>query len=114
MSDLYYRKEQKGFHLRTFLKKLLRSKRAVVVMVVGFPLGFYVLFGSHGVVQRIKLQRQKTEMGEKIRQAEEERRRLQAEVKALDGDARAIEKIARERYGMHRQGETVYKVTKKK
>jgi cell division protein FtsB len=35
-------------------------------------------------------------------------------VKALEGDKRAIEKIARERYGMHREGETVYKVTKKK
>jgi cell division protein FtsB len=114
MSDLYYRKDRKGFHLRAFLKRLVRSKRTVVFMVVGFPIGFYVLFGSHGVIQRIRLQHQKTEVGEKIQRAEEEKRRLQAEVKALEGDKRAIEKIARERYGMHREGETVYKVTKKK
>jgi cell division protein FtsB len=40
-----------------------------------------------------------------------ETRRLQTELKALEGDARAIEKAAREKHGMVRDGETVYKTT---
>jgi cell division protein FtsB len=48
-----------------------------------------------------------------IRSAEAENKRLQAESKALDGDKKVIEKVAREKYGMVREGETVYKVKKK-
>ena len=114
MSDLYYRKDRTGFRVRGLLKKLVGNKRVLVSLVLGVPLGLYVLFGSHGVIQRSKLLHEKADLGEKIQQAEEEQRRLQAEVKALEGDKKAIEKIARERYGMHREGETVYKVSKKK
>ena len=36
----------------------------------------------------------------------------QSQSKALDGDKKEIEKVARERYGMVREGEKVYKVNK--
>ena len=51
-------------------------------------------------------------MERKIREADAETKALQAQSKALDGDKKAIEKVARERYGMVRQGEKVYKVDK--
>jgi cell division protein FtsB len=113
MDNLFYRKEGKKFDVRSKLKKLLRNRRAVLGLIVGVPLALYVLFGSHGIIQRVKLQNQKAKLEEKIRQAEEETKKLQAESKALDGDKKAIEKVAREQYGMIREGETVYKVKKK-
>jgi len=39
---------------------------------------------------------------------------LQDQIKALEGDKKTIEKIARENYGMKREGETIYKVKKEK
>jgi cell division protein FtsB len=39
---------------------------------------------------------------------------LQAQSKALEGDRAAIEKVAREKYGMLKEGETVYRVHRKK
>ncbi len=75
-------------------------------------LGF-ALFGNRGVFQRVRLEERKAQMEAKIREAQEENRKLQAQSKALDGDKKAIEKVAREDYGMHRKGETVYKVKKK-
>ena len=113
MDNLFYRKERKKFDTRAWLKKLLRNKRALFALVIGVPLALYLLFGSHGVIQRVKLQNQKEELGVSIRAAEEETKQLQAESKALDGDRKAIEKVAREKYGMAREGETVYKVRKK-
>ncbi len=54
------------------------------------------------------------ELEVKIREAEAETKRLRAESKALDGDLEAIEKVAREKHGMIRDGETVYKVDRNK
>jgi cell division protein FtsB len=113
MDNLFYRKEKKRWDIRGLLKKFLKSRRAVLAVVVGLPVVLFLLFGSHGIIQRVRLQNQKVELEMKIRQAEEDTKRLQAESKALDGDKKAIEKVAREKYGMHREGETVYKVNKK-
>ncbi len=114
MENLFYRKDKKTFDPRIFLKKLFRNKRAVLGIVAGTSLALFLLFNSHGIVQRVKLQNEKAELELKIQQAEGETKRLQAESKALDGDKKAIEKVAREKHGMVREGETVYKVKKDK
>lgn len=113
MDNLFYRKDKKKFDVRAMLKKLAKNKRAMLGLVIGVPLVLFLLFGSHGIVQRIRLQHQKTELESKIQQAEMETKQLQAESKALDGDKKAIEKVAREKYGMAREGETVYRIRKK-
>ncbi|MBM2844949.1 MAG: hypothetical protein HW407_261 [Bacteroidetes bacterium] len=113
MDNLFYRKEKKKWDVRGLLKKFLKSRRSVLSVVIGIPALLFILFGSHGIIQRVRLQNQKAELELKIQQAEAETKRLQAESKALDGDKKAIEKVAREKYGMHRDGETVYKVQKK-
>jgi cell division protein FtsB len=113
MNGIFYRKEQKSLNLKTKSLALLHNKRFLVRFVpIVFVCG-YILFGSHGLVQRIRLQNQKTELAAKIKTAEAESKRLQAELKALDGDPKAIEKVAREKYKMIREGETVYRVNKK-
>jgi cell division protein FtsB len=114
MENLFYRKDRKGFDFRSFLKKLIRNRRAVLGMVAGTTLVLFLLFSSHGVVQRVKLLNEKAELELKIQESEKETRKLQAESKALDGDKKAIEKVAREKHGMVREGETVYKVKKNK
>lgn len=106
MESQYYRTLRKRFDL----SRLLRNKRILVATLIGFPLLLYVLFGSHGIVQRIRLERQKVEVEASVKAAEEENLRLQAETKALESDMKALEKVAREKYGMVREGETVYKV----
>lgn len=113
MDELFYRRRKKRIDLRGFARKLLKNLRAVAAMVLGVPLVLFLLFGSRGVVQRVRLQNQKADLETKIREANAETQRLNAELKALDGDRKAIEKVAREKYGMLREGETVYKVNRK-
>ncbi len=113
MDNLFYRKDKKAFDVRTVLKKLVKNKRAMLGLVVGVPLVLFLLFGSHGIIQRFRLKSQKADLEAKIQLADSETKLLQAESKALDGDKKAIEKVAREKYGMIREGETVYKVRKK-
>jgi cell division protein FtsB len=72
----------------------------------------YVLFNNRGVIARIRLEHERQVMIEKLKAADEETKRLQTYLKALDGDKKTIEKVAREKYGMAREGETIYKVKK--
>lgn len=109
MDSLFFRKERRA-DFRSMLRKALGRPRVVIALVVGTALLMVVLFGSRGVVQRLRLMGEKTALEEKIHAAEAEGRRLQAELKALEGDGKAIEKVAREKWGMIRKGETVYRV----
>ena len=113
MDSDFYRKEKRGEGLRGAAKRLVKNRRLLLALAIGAPVLLYVAFGPRGVMKRIELTRQKAELEEQIRAAEAETRRLQAESKSLDGDKKAIEKTAREKYGMVRPGETVYKVNKK-
>jgi len=110
MDDQFYRKEKKRSRGRTIVGKILRNRRLLILLIVAVPLVLFLLFSSRGVLQRIRLEAQKADLEEQIRAAGEETRRLQAESKALDGDRAAIEKVAREKYGMVREGEKVYKI----
>jgi cell division protein FtsB len=110
----FYRKKGKRIDLRAGLRKLLKNRRLMLLLVIGAPIVLYVFFGPRGVMKRVQLQREKTTLEGQIRAAEAEERILQAQSKALDGDKAAIEKVAREKYGMVKEGETVYKVNRKK
>ena len=112
MDNLFYRKQKKRFDFKAAGKKLLKNRKLMLALGAAVLLGGYVLFGNRGILQRIRLQQQKAELEVKIRQAEEETKSLQSQSKALDGDKKAIEKVAREKYGMVREGEKVYKVNK--
>jgi cell division protein FtsB len=112
MDNLFYRKQKPRFDVKGTAKKLLKNKKLMMVCGVALLLGGYVVFGNRGILQRIRLQQQKAELEVKIRQAEEQTKSLQSQSKALDGDKQAIEKVAREKHGMVREGEKVYKVNK--
>jgi len=108
----FYRKLDRRVGLRAALKRLLSNRRLMLGLALGIPLALFVLFGNRGVVQRVRLEAQKAELEQKIREAEAEAKRLQQESRALDGDRKTIEKVAREKYGMVREGETVYRVAR--
>jgi cell division protein FtsB len=73
---------------------------------------FYILFDNKGIVRRVQLEWREKELTEEIVRAKEETKRLQAQLKAVENDKKMIETLARERYGMARDGETVYRVKK--
>jgi cell division protein FtsB len=110
----FYRKIKKQISPNNIFEKAKENPRFAFFLVVVCIIAVYAFFNSNGIYQRIKLENQKKEVLEKIQIAEEERKKLQEQSKALDGDKKAIEKVAREKYGMVREGEKVYKVTPKK
>ena len=113
MDDQYFRKEKKTSS-PTWRKILFKNKPLSISLLVVLIAFSFMMFGNRGILQRLRLEEQKEELQTKIRQAQDEQRQLQQQSKALDSDPKAIEKIAREKYGMIRDGETIYKVKKEK
>lgn len=112
MDDLYYRKERTTRPLLGAVKKLAKQKTLRYIFIVAVPIFAFMMFSEKGILTHLKLQSQKEEMLVKVQMAQTEQRRLQELSKALDSDAAMIEKVAREKYGMIREGETVYKIKK--
>jgi cell division protein FtsB len=114
MDAQYYRKTIKKNRLTGLFKKMAKSNWARIILLAGIPLLTFVMFNNKGILQHIHLAKEKQEMQQKISEAHQEQLQLQKQSRALDADPKAIEKVAREKYGMVRDGETVYKVKKDK
>jgi cell division protein FtsB len=110
MDDQYYRKAKAGAGFTGLVSRLLQNRLLVGTLLLGIPILGYVLFGSHGVLQRVRLEKQRSELEAKIKDAEVEARKLKEQSAALDGDRKTIEKVAREKHLMVRPGEKVYRV----
>jgi cell division protein FtsB len=114
MNSVFYRKTKGSDGIRGVVRRLRSNRRLLLILLIGIPVAMYVLFGPRGVIARMQMSAEKARLEEEIRRGEEETRRLRSEAKALEGDPKAIEKVARERYGMVKEGETVYRVKREK
>lgn len=96
---------------RKFRPKPLTVRRKVVLgLAVALPVLAIFTFGSRGLLRRVQLE---MEVGDLRRQVYAERSvtdSLKREIHRYTVDSSSIERLARERYGMARQGETIYKV----
>ncbi len=114
MDDKYYRKPKQKSRVGMWLKNAIKNKNLLLTLVVIVPIVCFITFSNRGILMRMGLESEREAMQGKIRQAQEEQQRLLEQSKALEKDGKAIEKVAREKYGMVREGETVYKVKKEK
>jgi cell division protein FtsB len=94
---------------------LLFKKFNIYIIAVIFLLGIlFLFFNNNGVIKYIKLQKQVDELGEQLEEAEAENKRLQNEIDSLKQNIPAkVEKVAREKYNMIREGEKAVKMNPK-
>ncbi len=110
MNDKYLRKKKLGVRLlQHSLPRMLRRgaiwKIGIIVVILG-----YVVLGNRGVLQRVNLELEKQKMIERVEEAEKETEVLNKQLERVSNDNEFIETIARERHGMIRTGETVYRI----
>ncbi len=112
MNDQYYRKSNSKKGIPQGLKTFLKNKKLFWSLVVFCILSGIVTFSEKGLLERYHLQKQNSEMKALIAQARQDSIALQKQSADLDTSNFAKEKVAREKYGMVREGETVYKQKK--
>jgi|SRR5712692_6610460 len=116
MDVQYYRKIKSPRLIRNAFQKFWKRPLLRWSVLLAVPFLFFATFSNKGILQRMKLEGEKKAWQQKVREAEQEQLRLQQLSKALDIDTTSggtIEHVAREKYGMVREGETLYKVKKK-
>lgn len=112
MNDLFYRKSYSKQLIPQWLKRIVRNKK-LVWSLIGLSILLGILtFSEKGLLDRYHLQKERDEMQARILQARKDSLALQQKSADLDTSLFAIEKVAREKYGMVREGETVYKEKK--
>ncbi len=93
------------------LERGTRRKRGLLILALLFANAYLLLaffFGDKGMINHIRIRQTYRTLRGEIASIREENGRLHARIDALRSDPRTIEKLARERLGMVREGETVY------
>jgi cell division protein FtsB len=94
-----------------FKNKRLRSYLFLLIFIAGL---IFLFFNSQGVIKYLKLKNEVKEINSKIDAADKENKSLEGEIDSLQKKVPAkIERTAREKHNMIREGEKVIKVEEK-
>lgn len=104
-------KEQGKTGLITDIAKIIKYNSRVVLVVIFF-LGLISLasLGNKGIIQRFNLESEKEDLEKQLEAEVRKSQELLKEIEELKTSDTKIEKVAREKYGMTKDGEKIYKV----
>ena len=84
-------------------------KRLILPSLVGLSIYFGLFGGEYSVFEVRRVRAERAELEEKLVALERTNDCLRAWAEALQSDSATIERLARERYGMIRAGEVLYR-----
>lgn len=85
-------------------RKMLLLLPAILVIII------YAVFGKKGILQRVELEMENKELRARLKEEQEKTIMLQKQIEELKTSYKEIERVAREKYGMLKEGEEIYKV----
>jgi cell division protein FtsB len=89
-------------------KQTMTRKRLLLTIGLTVAVGIFVLFSQYGVVTRIGLSSDTTDLSVQMVRQRFVSDSLRAVIRVLETDTTEIERLARERYGYVREGEEVF------
>ncbi len=93
------------------LKRIVRSPRLLLITGILAVLTFSLLFANKGLWRHLEIRHEITQRRAELAKLQADEASVSRAVSLLQlGDASTIERIARERYGMKRPGETIYTI----
>lgn len=93
----------------------LRWRKSFLFWVLaGFVIVWFTFIDTYSLWTRFTLYQQKVELDRQTEELRAETDELRKKVKDLKSNPELLERIAREEYGMKKEGETIYKVNVKK
>lgn len=89
----------------------LRWRKSFLLLILGgFVIIWFSFIDTYSIWKRIELNQRKAELKEKKTQLKKETAVLKRNIANLETDPFLLERIAREEYGMKKEGEFIYKV----
>ena len=95
---------------KNLIRYAYRRRRFFLYMCIMLLILSYAVLGRKGILQRVELELQNRELQQKLSNEQERTVALQNEIELLKTSDKKIEKVAREKYGMTKEGEEIYKV----
>lgn len=89
----------------------LRWRKSFLFLILGgFVVVWFTFIDTYSLWTRVELSQRKAELKEKKQRLKSETLILKQKIDDLKTDPFLLERIAREEYGMKKEGETVYKI----
>lgn len=98
------------FRRRVRGRQITTRRKALYAGLVAIPLLAILTFSNRGILKRVELESQASTLREHLYRDRAIGDSLRGEIGSVTIDTAVIERIARERYGMIRPGETIYRI----
>ena len=86
-------------------------KRLILPVLIGLSVYFALFGGEYSVFEVRRVRAERVELEQRLVELEQANDCLRAWADVLETDSATIERLARERYGMIRPGEVLYRIT---
>ena len=86
-------------------------KRLILPALIGLSVYFALFGGEYSVFEVRRVRAENLELEQRLTELKWANDSLSIRAEALDTDSATIERLARERYGMIRDGEVLYRIT---
>ena len=86
-------------------------KRLILPALIGLSVYFALFGGEYSVFEVGRVRAENLELERRLAELERANDSLRTWAEALETDSATIERLARERYGMIRAGEVLYRIT---
>lgn len=102
--------KEKESVFKTVLRFLKYNKIFALFLVIVLLLVYMTIFGNKGLIYRIDLESEKKQLEEELQTEINKGEELQKEINELNNSESKIEKVAREKYGLTKEGEQIYRI----
>ena len=85
-------------------------KRLILPVLIGLSVYFALFGGEYSVFEVRRVRAERVELQQRLTELERVNDSLRVWAEALETDSATIERLARERYGMIRRGEILYRM----
>ncbi len=86
-------------------------KRLILPALIGFSVYFALFGGEYSVFEVRRVRAENLALEQRLAESEQVNDSLRTWAEALETDSATIERLAREEYGMIREGEVLYRIT---
>ncbi|HCA42475.1 MAG TPA: hypothetical protein DEP28_04400 [Bacteroidetes bacterium] len=95
----------------TKIARFIKYNKLFTIFIIIFSLLLSLyLFGDKGLIDRVKLESDKTKLENSLKEEQQKTESLQKELNEIKTSEYKLESVAREKYGLTKEGEKIYKV----
>jgi len=109
ITDFRTEERKEGFFRKT-AKFFKYNKIALIFTVIIVVHIILAVFGNKGLITRLKLDSKRRELEKQLQLEINKGDELKKEIDELNNSDKKLEKTAREKYGMIKEGEVIYKI----